>query len=98
MEINRALGINHEMWSIIFRELNSPECPMPEILKNDCIKLALWSLDYSTKAVLSDLSLAPLVAINESVAEGLEASGRTASMPAGSIAVPIRSLSPGLCA
>ena len=72
-ERNLALNINHEMWSIVFRELNSPSCPLPDILRGDCIRLAYWSLTYSTKAVLSDLSLDPLVEINNAVAEGLEA-------------------------
>ena len=72
LERNRALNINHEMWSILFRELNSPLCPLPEVLKWDCVRLAFWSIDYSTKAVLSELSLDPLIEINDRVAEGLE--------------------------
>ncbi len=72
-ERNLALNINHEMWSIVFRELNGPSCMLPDILKGDCIKLAYWSITYSTKAVLSDLPLNPLVDINNAVAEGLEA-------------------------
>jgi len=72
-ERNLALNINHEMWSIVFRELNGPSCLLPDILKGDCIRLAYWSITYSTKAVLSDLPLNPLIEINNAVAEGLEA-------------------------
>lgn len=80
-ERNRALNINHEMWSILFRELNSAACVLPEILKQDCIHLALWSLDYSNRAVLSDLPLAPLAEINETMAEGLDSNERTSAPP-----------------
>lgn len=80
-ERNRALNINHEMWSILFREFNSAACVLPKILKQDCIHLALWSLDYSNRAVLSDLPLAPLAEINETMAEGLDSNERTPVAP-----------------
>lgn len=76
-ERNRALNTNHEMWSILFRELNSAACSLPDILRQDCINLALWSLDYSNRAVLSDLPLAPLAEINDTIAEGLDSSHQT---------------------
>jgi len=94
-ERNRALNINHEMWSILFRELNSAACSLPEILKQDCIHLALWSLDYSNRAVLSDLPLAPLAEINDTMAEGLDSNERTVAppvvvaMPAGRFAATV---------
>jgi len=68
---NAALGINHELWSIMFKDLNSSNNRLPPILKQDCLTLARWSLAYSTRAVLSDLPLAPLIEINEQVAQGL---------------------------
>jgi flagellar biosynthesis regulator FlaF len=73
LERNRALNINHGIWSILFRELNSSACLLSETLKKDCLYLAVWSLDYSTRAVLSNLPLSPLAEINITIAEGLEA-------------------------
>jgi len=84
-ERNHALNINHEMWSILFRELNSSACALPEVLQADCIKLALWSLEYSTKAVLSDLSLSPLVEVNNNIADGLEANDQPTGRPTVSV-------------
>ncbi|TLU72696.1 flagellar biosynthesis regulator FlaF [Lichenicoccus roseus] len=68
---NAALGLNHELWSILFRDLGSSENRLPPVLRQDCIRLARWSMAYSTQAVLQDLPLAPLVAINEDMVEGL---------------------------
>ncbi|WP_428392496.1 flagellar biosynthesis regulator FlaF [Lichenicoccus sp.] len=70
---NAALGINHEIWSHMFRDLNAAENRLPPILKQDCLTLARWSLDYSTRALLKDLPLQPLIDINEQVADGLAA-------------------------
>lgn len=96
-ERNRALGINHEMWSILFRELNSSACALPEILKADCIKLALWSLEYSTKAVLSDLPLSPLVEVNNTMAEGLEANDQPVAGRTGPALPDCRSKATAMC-
>ena len=71
---NAAIGINHEIWSHMFRDLNCPENRLPPILKQDCLVLARWSLDYSTRALLKDLPLEPMIEINEQVADGLATS------------------------
>ncbi len=74
---NAALGINHELWSLMFLDLSSSNNRLPPILKQDCLTLARWSLAYSTRAVLSDLPLEPLIEINEQMAEGLGAKPST---------------------
>ena len=68
---NAALGLNHELWTILFRDLGSSENRLPPILRQDCIRLARWSMAYSTRALLQDLPLAPLVEINEDMVQGL---------------------------
>ena len=68
---NAALGLNHELWSILFRDLGSAENRLPAVLRQDCTTLARWSMAYSTRALLKDLPLGPLVAINEDMAQGL---------------------------
>lgn len=71
--MNLALGLNHDIWSIIFRDLNNAQNRLTGDLKADCMRLALWSLNYSTRAILSDLPAGPLIEVNDSLAEGLEA-------------------------
>ncbi|WP_428375179.1 flagellar biosynthesis regulator FlaF [Lichenicoccus sp.] len=68
---NAALGLNHELWSILFRDLGSADNRLPPVLRQDCTTLARWSMAYSTRALLKDLPLEPLVAINEDMAQGL---------------------------
>ena len=80
---NAALGINHEVWSHMFRDLNCLENRLPPVLKRDCMVLARWSIDYSTRALVNDLELDPLIEINESVADGLS---RTSAAPSGTSA------------
>lgn len=75
---NLALGLNHALWTLLFRDLSSSENRLPPILKQDCLSLANWSLAYSTHALLADLPLAPLVAINNDMIEGLAAPAASA--------------------
>ena len=70
---NRALRISHSVWSFMFRDLSSSGNRLPEPLRTDCLKVAHWAMHYSNKAVLTDLPLLPLIEVNETVAEGLEA-------------------------
>ena len=70
---NKALRVNHELWSIMLRDLGGSGNGLPAILKKDCLFLALFSTDYSTRAVLDiALSLDPLIETNEQVADGLD--------------------------
>ncbi len=72
---NKALHLNHELWSIMLRDLGGSNNALPPILKKDCLALARFSVDYSTRAVLkSELALEPLISVNEQVAEGLDQS------------------------
>ncbi len=69
----RALGRNHELWSLLTRDLALDANLLPAPLKSQLLALAAWSMRYSTLALLQDLSLDPLIDINRSVAEGLAA-------------------------
>ena len=70
---NKALQLNHELWTIMLRDLGASNNALPPILKKDCLALARFSIDYSTRAVLKpELALEPLIAVNEEVAAGLD--------------------------
>ncbi len=86
---NNALRINHELWSLMLRDLGGSNNRLPPILKNDCITLARFSLDYSTRAVLrAALPLDPLISINEQVADGLNT--QLASVAVAATGMPMR--------
>ena len=66
-----ALGRNHDLWSLLLKDLALDSNRLPPELKANLIGLALWSMRYSTLAILQDLPVAPLVDVNTNIAEGL---------------------------
>ncbi len=72
LDRNKALNINHEVWTYVFREVAGSACSLPTILRRDCLALAHFSLHYTTVALLKDLTLEPLIVVNERMAEGLD--------------------------
>lgn len=69
----RALGRNHLLWSILVQDLSLAENRMPDGIKAQLISLGLWSMRYSTLALLKDIPLEPLIEVNRNVSEGLVA-------------------------
>ena len=90
----KALRLNHELWTLLIRDLAGENNKLPPILKRDCLALAVFSLDYSTRAVVSELSLTPLIEVNERVAEGLEGGARAPAVIASASAAPPPSRAP----
>jgi flagellar protein FlaF len=67
----RALGHNHALWSALVRDLALDTNRLPPPLKSQLIALAGWSMRYSTLAILKDLPVQPLIAVNRNIADGL---------------------------
>jgi flagellar protein FlaF len=67
----RALGRNHLLWSLLVKDMSLTENGLPGPLKDELINLGLWSMRYSTLAVLRDLPIEPLVAVNRNILSGL---------------------------
>ena len=61
------------MWSLLLKDLALAENGLPEGVKTGLINLGLWSMRYSTLALLKDLSLQPLIDVNRNVLDGLVA-------------------------
>jgi flagellar protein FlaF len=68
----RALGRNHLLWSILVKDLALDENALASGLKSQLIELGLWSMRYSTLAMLKDLSLEPLIEVNRNILDGLQ--------------------------
>jgi flagellar protein FlaF len=79
----RALGRNHTLWSVLVRDLALEENRLPEGIKAQLISLGLWSMRYSTNAMLKDLPLTPLLEVNRNVVSGLAAQRANAESGAG---------------
>lgn len=66
-----ALDMNQKLWSAILRETGIENNDMPDILRKDLQRLALWSTRYSIRAMLHGVSLKPLIDINQDMLDGL---------------------------
>ena len=73
----RAVGRNHQLWSILVKDLALADNGLPEPIKAHLIGLGLWSMRYSTLALLRDLPIEPLIAVNANVLDGLSAQDST---------------------
>jgi flagellar protein FlaF len=67
----RALGRNHDLWSTLVKDLALEENRLPPELKNQLISLGVWSMQYSTRAILQDMPVKPLIEVNRNIADGL---------------------------
>ncbi len=66
-----ALAQNHQLWSILVRDLGGDGNRLPAPLKEQLIGIALWSMTYSNMAIGKDLSLRPLIEVNKNISDGL---------------------------
>jgi flagellar protein FlaF len=81
----KALGRNHMLWSLLVKDLALSDNQMPDPLKSELIALGLWSMRYSTLAILKDLPVEPLIEVNTNMADGLaqqQANAAAAQPPA----------------
>jgi flagellar biosynthesis regulator FlaF len=76
----KALNRNHELWSVLLKDIALSSNPLPEILKKDLTELGIFSMQYSTAAINRSLPVKPLVDINDSMIEGLRSQIRTQDM------------------
>ena len=73
----RGLGRNHDLWSTLVKDLGMEGNTLPEALKSQLIALGLWSMQYSTLAILQKLPVEPLLDVNRNIADGLMAQTQT---------------------
>lgn len=66
-----ALSMNQKLWSAVLRECGVENNGMPDILRQDLLKLSIWATRYCVRAMLHKISLRPLVDINQDMLEGL---------------------------
>src|SRR5690348_5972376 len=68
-----ALHRNHQLWSMIVKDVAKETNSLPADLKRRIGELGLWSMRYSVAAMESDLSMAPLIQVNQDMIDGLRA-------------------------
>jgi flagellar protein FlaF len=69
----KALGKNHELWSLLLKDLSRSGNAVPEGLKQQLVSLGAWSMHYSVKAMCTGLPVGPLIEVNRNIVDGLRA-------------------------
>lgn len=67
----RALNRNHQLWSLLLKDIALSSNGLPEEVKQQIASLGLWAMRYSTLAIARSLPIAPLVAVNQNMIDGL---------------------------
>jgi flagellar protein FlaF len=78
----RALGRNHDLWSLLLKDLGQSGNRLPQSLRDELIRLAVWSMRYSIHANLLGLPIDPLVTVNTNILEGLKLQAASAAAQA----------------
>jgi flagellar biosynthesis regulator FlaF len=66
-----ALYKNQQLWSMVVKDVGLEGNGLPPDLKAQLAELGRWAMSYSIIAMSSDVSLAPLVRVNQDMIEGL---------------------------
>jgi flagellar biosynthesis regulator FlaF len=77
-----ALCKNQKLWSLLLKDLACSANTLPDILKQDLVRLGTWSVAYSIRAMPGSLTLQPLIDINRDMAEALRGAEHAAPAPA----------------
>jgi flagellar protein FlaF len=72
-----ALARNHQLWSLLVRDLGSEGNRLPSALKDQLIGIGLWAMAYSNLAIVKNISLQPLIEVNRNIGDGLRLQRRT---------------------
>lgn len=68
-----ALAANLKLWSTLAMSVERVDSPLPPVLRDDIIKVGLWSMRYSNAALNTSKDLKPLIDVNNDMIEGLSA-------------------------
>ncbi|GBR48930.1 flagellar biosynthesis regulator FlaF [Gluconobacter roseus] len=77
-----ALAANLKLWSLLSMSVERNDSPLPPVLRDDIIKVGLWSMRYSNAALNASKDLKPLIDVNNDMIEGLSAEPEPSPMTA----------------
>jgi flagellar biosynthesis activator protein FlaF len=77
-----ALYKNQQLWSALVKDVSLEANGLPAPIKKQITELGDWAMRYSTIAMTSELSLAPLVQVNQDMIDGLRGQAGMAQPPA----------------
>jgi flagellar protein FlaF len=71
MERIRAVANNRRLWLTMQMDLLSEDNALPDDLKGRLLSIAFWVGRYSLQAMKGEASVAPLIAVNKQIMEGM---------------------------
>lgn len=77
-----ALNKTHQLWSLLVRDLAGNANRLPEELKKQLVDLGFWAMGYCVAAMSRDLSIQPLVDVNQNILDGLKLQQQAQMRPA----------------
>ena len=69
----KALHRNHQLWSLLVRDVAMDGNRLPPALKDQLATLGLWSMQYSLAAMSRELPVSALTTVNANMIEALRA-------------------------
>ncbi len=85
-----ALHKTHSLWSLLVRDLAGDSNQLPKQVKDELIGLGFWAMRYSVAAAGQDLSLQPLIDVNQNIADGLRL--QAANQPQATPQAPLKAI------
>ena len=73
MPLIDAIDRNRRLWSMLAGDCMSDGNQLPKELRAQIVSLAIWVSKYSTDVMQQDASLDPLIDVNRSIMQGLQA-------------------------
>lgn len=67
-----ALNKTHQLWSLLVRDLAGSANKLPAEIKAQLVDLGFWAMSYSVTAMGRELSVQPLIDVNQNILEGLK--------------------------
>lgn len=64
---------NHQLWSMLVKDVGSSMNALPPVLKKDLATIGLWTIHYSIASMGQPRSVEPLVQVNEDMIAALRA-------------------------
>lgn len=67
-----ALHKTHQLWSLLVRDLAGNANKLPADLKMSLVDIGFWAMGYCVMAMGSEISVQPLIDVNQNILEGLK--------------------------
>jgi len=76
----KALHKNQQLWSLLIKDVMLSGNRLSQPVKEQIIRLGMWAMSYSIRAMGMDLPLTPLIEVNRNMIDGLRLQRQNAAV------------------